>query len=330
MRMMKYLRPALVLGLLLISPLPGRADTPKTPQATLAAVMEGAGQALLYDRIQDTYVLVRVGDWFQGYRVGAIERDQLILTAPPSPIQFVLPKVSDLIRLDDAAHPVQPAGRSGPQPKVTRLDPSKLTPLDPYGEPAGKVIDPYGKPAGKVIDPYPEKPVDPYADQVLDPYADQPVTTVVAPEGSRAASTDGLAVAPASPPPVLAPTTEVTPSQPAPAATPAPAPAAEPERVHPLTRAEFDAALDDFDSLSKEVQLSVGRNGVTIAELAPGTFLHRLGLRKGDRVLRVAGQPINDLDAAAAVYARLMVVDEFTVAVVRDRRTVTLRYRFTR
>jgi C-terminal processing protease CtpA/Prc len=100
--------------------------------------------------------------------------------------------------------------------------------------------------------------------------------------------------------------------------------------VQTLVRAEFESALSDFHALSKELKLALREDGVEIVELAPGTLFHRLGLRAGDRVLQVAGQPVRDHETAAAAYSRLMAADEVEVVVARGAREVRLRFRFAR
>ena len=262
--------------------------------------MEEAGQALLYDRIKGNYVVVRVGDVFQGFTITTIERDQLLLTTMIAPARhYVLPRISEIRTLDHK----EPAPAPKTLPKVTHLKPGEL-----------HLINPYAGESPLVIDPYPDS---------------NEIKSVQAPAASRV-----VEVGPKSPaaPPATASTKKPVPDNTTPpvkvATGPATVVAIPKDEVTKLSRQEFDDALADFHTLAKEIQLAVSPKGVHIAELADGTFFHRLGFRKDDHILRVAGRPVTNLDAAASVYARLMRSDEFTAVVSRDKHELTLRFRF--
>lgn len=122
-------------------------------------------------------------------------------------------------------------------------------------------------------------------------------------------------------PPAAAPAPE--PANPEPAKKPAPL-----LETRDLKRAELDAALADFDALSKEIQVElVAGGGVRVVGLARGSLLYRMGLRKDDVVRAVAGERLTSVDAAARVYARLLAVEEFTVELERGDRPVVYTYK---
>jgi type II secretory pathway component PulC len=111
------------------------------------------------------------------------------------------------------------------------------------------------------------------------------------------------------------PVPELAPA-PTPTAAPAPAPALTEQQIT-IARADLDAALADFTTLSQEIQLVREGERIRIKQLAKGTFLHRLGLRPGDLLVSVADKAIYDLDAAAQAYSVLKRTDRFTIKLLR-------------
>jgi hypothetical protein len=300
-------------------------QTVQAPNAAVLGIMPDAAQALLWDGNRGEYVVVRVGDSFHQYLVSSISPEHVVLTSRQGEQHFVLPRTSDTTDIkgkrDDARGP---APRTPFQPSGTTTDL-----LDPYPAPVTATI-------GDIV--------------VLDPYGTQgpinsvtapsnlqmPINTVSAPSGSRASAPSPITSA--QPPQTLtppAPDSAVT-AAPQPAATPAPAPApdATPQagkvirESHTVSRREFDSAVMDFHSLSKEIQIELARDGVRIKDLAQGSLFHRWGVRAGDVVLRVDEQPIRGVDDAAAAYARLMGATRFVVEVKRGADTVILAYQF--
>jgi hypothetical protein len=300
-----------LLASLLAAAIPGAASaekaapaTPAAPAARLQAVLAPTGQALLFDQNRGEYVVVRSGDTFQGFRVGAIGADQVVLSTPgPAPHHFVLQradatpsaapptavKVTELDAGDDA--PIDPYDQPGLPPPAAATPPA---PIDPYAgtpasepAPAEAPIDPFA--AEPASEPAPAKaPIDPFGGK----WKPSPVhnSTPAAPAGK--APIDPFAGATGS-------TRQVT-----------------GQRVV-LRRAELDDALADFTVLASEAQIRVEGKRVRIAELSRGSFFHRLGLRKGDLVVSVAGDPVYDVDRAAAVYAKLKRADQFTIKLYR-------------
>ncbi len=103
------------------------------------------------------------------------------------------------------------------------------------------------------------------------------------------------------------------------------------EPAQTLSRRELDWALSDFAALSRQIRIErVDDGGVRIAELERGSFLARLGIKRGDVVLRVAGHPIDTVDQAAAAYAALADARDVVVELERRGKPLRLRYRLTR
>jgi hypothetical protein len=295
-------------------------QTVQAPNAAVLGVMPDAAQALLWDGNRGEYVVVRVGDSFHQYVVSSIAPEHVVLTSRQGE-HFVLPRTSDTSDIkgkrDDSRGsgsrvPVQPSGTT------TGL-------LDPYPAPVTATIGDI-----TVLDPYGTQ--GPINSVTAPPENRAPINTVIAPPASGA-STPAPSV---QSPPTLSPPAPASPAvtAPQPAASPAATSAAKPapgkvvREGHTVSRREFDAAVMDFHTLSKEIQIELAKEGVRINDLAQGSLFHRWGLRAGDVVLSVDQQPIRGVDDAAAVYARLMDATKFVVEVKRGADTVVLAYQF--
>jgi S1-C subfamily serine protease len=110
-------------------------------------------------------------------------------------------------------------------------------------------------------------------------------------------------------------------------------PAAKPDPHAPvrrdvrIRRAALDQALSDFDRLGREIQVEqVAGGGVLVTGIASGTLLHGAGLRKGDIIRAVAGQPLTTLEAAARVYATVSSASRFDVEIDRGPDRITFAF----
>ena len=92
-----------------------------------------------------------------------------------------------------------------------------------------------------------------------------------------------------------------------------------------ISRKELNAALGDFGTLTKDTRLTLGPTGVAFAHVAPASLFARVGLRDGDRVVAINGQPMRSLDDAANLYAQLGTLKQLSFDVVRGSGHVTLR-----
>jgi len=307
---MKYGAQSLALALMLAAPGPASAEAPTTaPRASLAAVMPTASQALIFDRIQGEYVVVRSGDFVQGYRVSSVEQDQVVLTHPDAPSRhYVLATVSELRPVGERT---VRCGATGSEAKAVSVSATGLDLIDPYGQDSNSYSNSYPKGVDirTVLAPADQRAESPA------PAAGQ--------ENKKESNQETAAPAGKTPSAVPVRVAEVPPTvvQPKRKAVPA-------HESHTIRRQEFDSALADFHALSKEVQIAVRSGKAHVVGIADGSYFHRLGLRKGDVLLSVAGQPVGSLDAAASVYARLMSSSRFDVVVHRGRQRVTLKYRF--
>lgn len=325
---------AAALGIsLAVAVAPAMADGRSAPRATVVAVLAEANQALILDKEKGEYVLVKAGERIQGFEVVSVSEDDVILSHPSRPgREWVLPRVAEL---------VTPAGGAKAAGKPTGAN---------NGAAPGGLINPYPTVSAATL-PSVTAPgtsssglVDPYA---VDSLGNGSWTTVLAPAGSRATGPEPASTPAASPSPadaltasgpptkpsssvattVTKPTTKVGASGSTVVATDKTPAVARDEKMA-LVRAEFDAGLADFNRLGKEVSAELTSTGVLLESVAKGSFVHRLGLRSGDRIVSVADKRIRSIDDAAGAYAAIAARDNFKIVVERGGDTLTLHYRF--
>jgi len=270
----------------------------------LIEVLPGTGrqppQALLYDRDQDMYVVVRAGDEVGGLRVTSVSvtDDQVVLARGEASVVLTLSDVD-------------------PGAATTSTSRSGESLLDPY---AG-LNEVQASPP-----PAPATTPTPIAVATVSASAPVMVATVPAPVGAPATTTT-------VPAPVTTPAPATTATVPAPVTATAPATVPAPHALSPLPtlrRAELDAALADFSGLSRDLDAHLGPDGATLVRVAPGSLAHRIGLRNGDRVVAVDGHPLRSLDDAAALYARLAGASRVEAEVVRGAERLALRVQVTK
>jgi hypothetical protein len=285
------------------------ANAPKrAPRLTIVKIMPDAGQALIHDRNRGDYVVVRQGDAVGELVVSEVEDDQVVLTASGEPpVHYVLP----LIQWPEppTSQDARAAGAPGPATPMwgwgTTAKPAPVAPT-----PSAPASAPTAAPATDVIDPY---EIDDAAefDEASEPIHAADAAAVTAPMQAPSATTQ--------PPKATAPTAPTAPV----AASTTPAVVS-----RTIARDEFDRAMSDFHARSKEIAVRVEDRGVRVVKLAAGSFFERLGLKKGDLVLTVAGRGVLSADEAAIVYVELSRASEFDVSLERAGATMTIRYRF--
>ncbi len=105
-------------------------------------------------------------------------------------------------------------------------------------------------------------------------------------------------------------------------------PAPEPPRpALEVSRAQLYEVFADLDDLGRDVSIRPEGDALRVTSVVAGSYLHRLGLRRGDLVVRVAGRRVDSPEAVAALYAHLARADRVKVELIRDGRDVELRYR---
>ena len=97
-----------------------------------------------------------------------------------------------------------------------------------------------------------------------------------------------------------------------------------------VPRGDFDRGLGDFRALDDSVALEMATGGgFRVADLRAGSFLERMGLRRGDVIRSVDGRALRSVEDASAAYNWVRVTDHFAVDLVRDGRPMTLRFQIT-
>jgi len=181
-------------------------------------------------------------------------------------------------------------------------------------------VDPYGEPA----------PAPATTSMAADPYADP------TPPAVTATPTPAVKPAPAAKPsskkaPIdnegvrafaEAMSGEVSDVDEAPATAPA-APASEPATV--LSRKEVNTALADFGVLTASVRGAFTPAGARLDMVAPGSVFAKAGLRSGDVITAVDGQPMKSIDDAADLYIRAGSARTANLQLLRAGKPMTLR-----
>jgi len=159
----------------------------------------------------------------------------------------------------------------------------------------------------------------------IDPYAPAPAAAAApsVPAAAPVAAPVGADPAEAAAPldPYAAPA--VAPVQPTVIAEGQEAPL--PVERHAIRRGDLDREINDFDRLMATAQVApVSGGGFVLTRLEARSFPTALGLRQGDVVRSIAGQPVSNIDDAARVYARLRSVSSFVIEVQRASRRLLL------
>jgi hypothetical protein len=275
-------------------------------------VLDSTHQALLYNKLKNTHVLVEQGTEIDGYTVADIDDDSVTLTPIEGGAQVVL---------------------AGPDPSWRRRDkPATATraPEDPYA--AAVPMDPYAdataasvaNPAGvATVAPDPSDGI--VVRSVEAPrtvLSRAPVTPVIAGEGGvRVTEAPGASLEPSRTPLAAMRETGVIVSEAPPTAPPAP-----PATV--IARTEITAALANFGALAASVRGSFTPAGTRLDMIPPTSLLARAGLRDGDLITSINNHPLRSLDDAADLYARAGSMKAATIQVQRAGNPVTLRLTF--
>jgi len=331
------------------APAPAPVKAAKVPLRVVRVLAE-SHQALLFDKTKNTHVLADIGKTIDGYKVEDIDDDEVTLTAENgSQIVLAAPDASSWRHhrgdVADEARPARPAKT----PKPAKTD---TAPEDPYAA-AASPQDPYGEAPMRTVEaPGAEMSKDGIVRAVESPDALNEIRVVDAP--AKPIVGGGVVVVPAAP--TVSATTAPAASAPAPtapavAAAPveakSPAERNEPKPIDPtaaalagaltgtavpaaeaplvISRNEVNAALGNFGALAGSIHGSFTPTGAKLDTIADGSLFAKAGLRSGDTITAVNGQPLRSIDDAANVYARVSNAKLLTVLVQRAGKPVTLR-----
>jgi len=89
-----------------------------------------------------------------------------------------------------------------------------------------------------------------------------------------------------------------------------------------VTRRELDRALDNLDDLSREVEVELVAGGTRVSSVGKGTLPYRLGLRRGDVIVSIAGVKTARLEDGADVFVKLSSAKKFKIELIRDKERI--------
>jgi hypothetical protein len=309
--------------------------TKKKVPFRVVKMLPETGQVLLYDRHKGSHVVAEVGQALEGYTIDEIDEDEVtlisetgasvILTAPPPP-RFRRGAAKK------APAPVDPYAAPG-EADATSTAGAAIAPVDPYADPeapkaAGEggvrvasAADPStatlpswaddetqpaprSASAAPIVDARPGELSDPYGNPGIAAFAEAVGATPPPAKPANkqpSASADGASLAATATGTALAPGTTS------------------------LARAELDAALADFGKLAGTFRAAFTADGLRFESIQTGSLLAKIGLRKGDVITAVDGQPLRSIDDAAELYARSAAIKNLSVQVTRSGKPTTLR-----
>jgi len=100
----------------------------------------------------------------------------------------------------------------------------------------------------------------------------------------------------------------------------------------PLRREQVTEATQNINQLLREVQVrphfEKGKpDGLMLSRIKPNSIFRKMGLRNGDILRAVNGEPLVSVDSALNLYERLKSSDEVKVEIKRRGRLQTIEYR---
>ena len=314
------------------------------PPLEVVDIAPARAEVVVFDETRGRYARLAVGQRYgEDYRLIRIQRDRIVLRRIGTDTYFVLP--------------VQRAGSRDP---IRRAESDEAVPRDPYAESRSQrerhargVLDPhlYAPRRDRQRHPYrgaereDRRPKNPFAAPERDRRAEQPaprpeerdrpqrpINPFDDPAGNDRRSDarrdeDERSRRPLNP---YAPRSADRDAGRSAAAQPSDPPRPAPEPPRPaldVSRAQLYEVFADLDDLGRDVAIRPEGDALRVTSLVAGSYLHRLGLRRGDLVVRVAGRRVDSPEAAAALYAHLARAERITVELIRDGRDVELRYR---
>jgi len=133
-----------------------------------------------------------------------------------------------------------------------------------------------------------------------------------------------------------APTAPAAPADPYADASPSPSPSPSPvapaatvvdlveDPALTLTRKELSLALSDFSALASGLRAAFTPTGLRVDGVVAHSLFARAGLRAGDVITGVDGQPLRSLDDAAELYARASSARNIWISVLRAGKPASL------
>jgi len=100
-----------------------------------------------------------------------------------------------------------------------------------------------------------------------------------------------------------------------------------------VRRSDIQKSIEDINQLLSEARIQPhfrdgNADGLAISRIRRGSIFSKLGLRNGDVVQEVNGNPLNSPEDILSLYEKLKSGDEASLQVTRRGRPRTLNYRF--
>jgi general secretion pathway protein C len=94
-----------------------------------------------------------------------------------------------------------------------------------------------------------------------------------------------------------------------------------------IRRKIIDKAMANLNTLVTQARIRPHSKGLIIDHIKPRSLFRRLGLRNGDILVGIEGQPIRTVDEALAFYDRLQNADRLSVDLLRRGRVREMQFR---
>lgn len=313
---------------------------PEAPPATIALrvvqVLPDSHQALLYDKERGTHVLVDEGGEIDGYKVQAIDDDDVRLAAEGMEVILAAParRTRGPAKAAATAKPPAKPAKAIVAPVIIADENGVRTVISPEAADAASEVadaEPAPRPATtKTAAAAPAKPAAPAADEdededdgLADPYF-----VVEPPTVTPYDEVEGETEHPADPytlPEGTATVTAANPYEEEPAEEAAPPPPVATATIAVIARRDLDAALADFGTLTRSLRGTFQPNGAKLEHISTGSVFAKAGLREGDVVMAVDGRPVRSIDDAAELYVRAQTTRATNVQILRAGRAITLK-----
>lgn len=98
-----------------------------------------------------------------------------------------------------------------------------------------------------------------------------------------------------------------------------------------LNRSQVNSAMENLSELMTQVTIDYynedGLEGLKLSNIKPNSIFRRMGLRNGDVLVAVEGQPLTSADQALQLYENLKSSDSASVEINRRGRSRVIQYR---
>lgn len=299
--------------------------TSPPPNVVLVGVSPGTGQAFLWDRAAEEYVVVRLGDRFRGSLVRRLLKDRIILSRQDSLHEV---RLSHCPFYRDKPLPErrgEPAAVIISQP-LSRVDSSRSRVDSQPPRPLSRVDS---HKAGLKVQRQHPAPAETTANQDTPPLA-RPAAPLPAPTTKSATLPPPI---PAGEAPLPARTTKSASPPPIPTDQPSPStraaePASPPLPIHDARLSLGRLRVEVSNYLQQKISYRIGQAedaGFEIFDAAPGTLPFQIGLRNGDKITAIAGKKVNSVEAAMDVYLSLSPGRQIDISVLRSGKPLTMK-----